>query len=113
MFEFGSIVCVAFPFTNLSATKLRPALVISRRNEDRTDLVLAFITSRPTAENIPDAMRIAPSQDNGLRTVSYVRFDKLVTLDKELTGHPRTGRSKLAAICKVSVPRGIRILISA
>ena len=84
MFEFGNIVCVAFPFTNLSATKLRPALVISRRNEDRTDLVLAFITSRPTAENIPDAMRIAPNRDNGLRTVSYVRFDKLVTLDKEL-----------------------------
>ena len=84
MFEFGDIVCVAFPFTDLSATKLRPALVVSRGNEHRRDIVLAFITSRPTAENMPGAMRIEPNTDNRLRTVSYVRFDKLVTLDKKL-----------------------------
>ena len=77
-------MCVAFPFTDLSTTKLRPALVVSRGNEHRRDLVLAFITSRPTADNMPDAMRIEPSKDNGLRTVSHVRFDKLVTLDKKL-----------------------------
>ena len=41
-------------------------------------------TSRPTADNMPDAMRIEPSKDNGLQTVSHVRFDKLVTLDKKL-----------------------------
>ena len=84
MFEFGDIVCVAFPFTDLSATKLRPALVVSRGNEHRRDIVLAFITSRPTAEKMPGTMRIEPNKDNGLRTVSYVRFDKLVTLDKKL-----------------------------
>ncbi len=84
MFEFGSIVCVAFPFTDLSATKLRPAFVVSRNNEKRRDIVLAFITSRSAAEDMPDAKRIEPSETNGLRFVSHVRFDKLVTLDKKL-----------------------------
>ena len=84
MFEFGCIVCVAFPFTDLSATKLCPALVVSRHNEKREDIVLAFITSRQTTWRTSDVLRIDPSTQTGLRVVSYVRFDKLVTLSKEL-----------------------------
>jgi mRNA interferase MazF len=84
MADFGSIVFISFPFTDLSATKLRPALVVSRDNERRVDVVLAFITSKSRTAAYPDLFPIEPSAANGLKVKSVVRFDKLVTLDKGL-----------------------------
>jgi mRNA interferase MazF len=47
-FRQGDVVLVPFPFTDLSAIKQRPALVLSpeRLNNVRTDLVVAAITSQ-------------------------------------------------------------------
>ena len=46
--NFGDVVLVAFPFTNLQATKKRPAVVISRKSyqESRPDVILMAITSQ-------------------------------------------------------------------
>jgi len=44
----GDVVLVPFPFSDLSATKVRPAVVLSGASYHRTepDLILAAITSR-------------------------------------------------------------------
>lgn len=81
MYDFGSIVLTHFPFTNLTGGKVRPALVISRDNARRSDIVLAFITSKPHVAAIPDALSILPTAANGLKVASVVRFDKVVTLE--------------------------------
>lgn len=51
-FEFGDVVLVPFPFTNQTASKQRPAVIISSRayGLERPDLMLMAITSqlRPT-----------------------------------------------------------------
>jgi mRNA interferase MazF len=51
-FEFGDVVLAPFPFTNQTASKQRPAVVISSRayGLERPDLMLMAITSqlRPT-----------------------------------------------------------------
>jgi len=39
----GKIVLVPFPFTDLTAAKLRPALVI---HESERDVIIAFISSK-------------------------------------------------------------------
>ena len=80
-YKFGSIVLTRFPFTGLSGGKLRPALVVSRDNNRRSDIVLAFITSNLQTATNPDALAIQPSAANGLKIPSFVRFDKLVTLE--------------------------------
>jgi mRNA interferase MazF len=84
MYDFGSIVLTRFPFTDLSGGKVRPALVISRDNARRTDVVLAFITSNPGSAGNVDALPIQPSAINGLKVPSVVRFDKLVTLENRV-----------------------------
>ena len=47
-FEFGDVVLVRFPFTDQSATKQRPAVVISSEayHRARPDLVIMAITSQ-------------------------------------------------------------------
>ncbi|HEY0834173.1 MAG TPA: type II toxin-antitoxin system PemK/MazF family toxin [Azospirillum sp.] len=84
MFDFGSIVFTRFPFTDLTGGKLRPALVVSRENDRRADVVLAFVTSNTSIASSPDARPIAPTEANGLKVPSVVRFDKLVTLEKRV-----------------------------
>ena len=79
---FGAIVLTDFPFTDLSASKRRPALVISTDESRRTDVVVAYITS--VARREPDAAPIAPSSKNGLKVPSLVRFDKIATIDKTI-----------------------------
>ena len=79
MFAFGSIVLTRFPFTDLSGDKRRPALVVSRDNHRRADLVVCFITSVPRTG--PDMAPLVPTPGTGLKAPSVVRFDKLATLD--------------------------------
>jgi len=47
-------------------------------------LVLAFITSKPHAAQMRDAMAIQPTAANGLKAPSWVRFDKLATLENQV-----------------------------
>ena len=79
MFAFGSVVLARFPFTDLSGDKRRPALVVSRSNDRRSDLVVCFITSVPRVW--PHAVPIAPTHGTGLKVASVVRFDKIATLN--------------------------------
>lgn len=47
-YEFGNVVLVGFPFTNLKATKKRPAVILSSTSYQayRPDVILLAITSR-------------------------------------------------------------------
>ncbi len=47
-YDFGDVVLVSFPFTNLQATKKRPAVIISRKTyqQNRLDVILMAITSQ-------------------------------------------------------------------
>jgi mRNA interferase MazF len=82
VFAFGTIVLTRFPFTDLSGDKRRPALVVSRDNNRRLDLIVCFITSVPRTG--PDTAQIAATLGTGLKVPSVVRFDKVATLDRSV-----------------------------
>jgi mRNA interferase MazF len=82
VFAFGSIVLTRFPFTDLSGDKRRPALVVSRDNDRRFDVIVCFITSVPRMG--PDMAALAALPGTGLKVPSVVRFDKITTLDRSI-----------------------------
>jgi mRNA interferase MazF len=83
-FKQGDVVLVPFPFTDLSAAKQRPALVVSpdRLNDSRPDLVVAAITSQIPAALAEDEVRLAEADLNacGLPKASIVKLAKIFTI---------------------------------
>ncbi len=78
----GAVVLVHFPFSDLSQTKLRPALVLA--DAGRGDFVLCQITSRPYGDPAGIALQPADFETGGLRLVSYARPAKLFTASADL-----------------------------
>ena len=76
----GDIVLIPFPFTNLTGTKNRPALVLIDSDEDIT---VSFITTQLKWQEKSD-VRLEPSKENGIKKTSLIRLSKITTIDKEL-----------------------------
>ena len=83
----GAIVLTPFPFTDLTSTKRRPAVIVSQQNAG-ADVIVAFISSRVylPVENTdyiiePDTEDFAQT---GLKVRSVVKLAKLVTLEKSI-----------------------------
>ncbi len=76
-FVSGEIVVVPFPFTDLSAAKVRPALDLASLG--RGDIILCQIASQ--AGSHPDAVPILASdfQSGGLARPSYALPHRVVT----------------------------------
>ena len=81
----GDIVLVPFPFTDLSSSKRRPALVISPDvfNDRMQDVVLAAITSQLSSEH---AVTIEQGDcvDGKLPKTSVVKLVKIFTIHSTL-----------------------------
>src|SRR4029079_7271833 len=79
-FVSGDVVVVPFPFTDLSSSKVRPALVVA--SFTRGDFLLYKITSQNAGH--PDAIELASSdfQASGLSRKSFVLPHRLVTVNE-------------------------------
>lgn len=78
----GAVVLIRFPFSDLSSSKLRPAVVLA--DVGRNDFILCQVTSNPYAD--PDAIELRDEHfDQGsLQRTSYVRPGKLFTANASL-----------------------------
>ncbi len=76
----GDIVLITFPFTDLSGSKLRPAVVLA---DTSLDLIVCFITTQINWQEATDLV-LTPTVANGLRKFSLIRTSKIATLDKAL-----------------------------
>jgi len=78
----GTVVLVAFPFSDLSQAKQRPAVVLA--NAERGDWVLCQVTSKAYAD--PTAITIENDDfgQGSLKITSYVRLGKLFTANASL-----------------------------
>jgi mRNA interferase MazF len=82
----GQVVLVGFPFSDLSRTKRRPALVLAV--VEYGDLLLCQITSRNYGDRNAIELGDADFESGGLPQTSYARPGRLVTADPALVVRP-------------------------
>jgi mRNA interferase MazF len=73
----GDVVILPFPFSDLSASKKRPALVIA--DLDGGDVILCQITSKNVSNSNAIELGISDFSNGSLRQVSNIRPDKIFT----------------------------------
>jgi mRNA interferase MazF len=101
----GLVVLVRFPFSDLSSSKLRPALVVAPAGG--SDWILCQITSKPYSDASAVALTATSFTQGGLSRDSYVRPAKLFTASEAIVvrsvGHlsPPAGRVVLDALVRL------------
>ena len=85
MLHPGEIVLIPFPYTNHSATKRRPVLVL-RPPDPFGDFLAVAVTSQAGHQNTV-ALTQADFQKGVLPKPSYVRISKLYTLNERIITH--------------------------
>jgi mRNA interferase MazF len=78
----GAVVLVRFPFSDLSQTKLRPAVVLA--SAGRGDWILCQVTSNPYGDTHAITLEDTSFTTGSLRILSYARPSKLFTANQEL-----------------------------
>lgn len=76
----GEVVVVPFPFSDLSAAKPRPALVLV--DHGGADVVLCQITSQAVHDSIAIGLTIGDFAQGSLHLESNIRPNKLFTFDR-------------------------------
>ena len=82
----GVVVLVRFPFSDLSSSKLRPALVLAAAGG--ADWVLCQITSNPYGDPTAVRLEALSFSEGGLPRQSFVRPGKLFTASEAIIVRP-------------------------
>ena len=78
----GVVVTVSFPFSDLSSSRLRPAVVLA--NSGRGDWVLCQVTSKSYADASAIQLEDEDFASGSLRLTSYARPGKIFTANESL-----------------------------
>ena len=97
-FRRTSVVLVDFPFSDLSDSKLRPAIVLAEAG--RGDLILCQITSNAFADATAIEITNTDFTLGSLRRASFVRPNKLFTGHESLVNR-RVGTLKEETLQKI------------
>jgi len=80
----GQVVLLPFPFDDLSAAKVRPAVCLTEPMGEHRHVVVAFITSQVPAVPLASDVVLQPADAafaaTGLRVTSTIRLHRLLTV---------------------------------
>ncbi len=102
-FVKGDIVVIPFPFSDLTGSKKRPALVIT--NLKGEDLILCQITSKKVKDEYAVAITEEDFEEGGLRQESNVRPNKIFTAVESIILYKigKLKREKVKSIIEIIV----------
>ena len=84
-FVKGDVVVIPFPFSDLSATKRRPAFVVTALPGN--DVILCQITSQAIANPSAIVVTAGDFSVGGLNRDSHIRPDRLFTADSRIIAY--------------------------
>ena len=82
MYKKGTVVLVPFPFTDLSGSKVRPAVIVSD-GKVSSDVILLFITSQQKIKG-KHIVHVTPDEENGIKVTSKIVCSKIATLEAKI-----------------------------
>lgn len=94
----GDIVVIPFPFSDLSAAKRRPALVLAVL---ANDVVLCQITSHNRLDDNAVEIRKEDFEEGRLPVASYVRCGKIFTASSSIL-EKKAGRLRSEPLAKIA-----------
>ena len=85
-FKQGEVILVPLPFTDLKASKQRPALIISNDsyNSKVDDIVICGITSNIKDEDFSVIISQKDMSEGDIFFLSRIKVDKLFTINKSI-----------------------------
>ena len=84
-FVKGDVVVIPFPFSDLSASKKRPALVVSNITGD--DIILCQITSVLKSDEYSIYLKNSDFFKGNLKVESRIRPNRLFTADRSIVAY--------------------------
>lgn len=98
-FVRGDVVVLPFPFSDLSQTKRRPALVVAEAGGD--ELLLCQITSQSARDQYAVALSTSDFEFGSLNKQSHIRSNRIFTAHAGLiaysAGHLRDSKTREVA----------------
>lgn len=84
--EQGDILLVPFPFSDQSGRKVRPVIVMSKKefNEDSQDIIIVGVTSNISKDRYTLGLTNKDLEQGHLFTECCVKCENILKLDKEL-----------------------------
>ena len=98
-FVKGDVVIVPFPFSDLTQTKRRPALIVANLSGD--DLILCQITSQNVRDSYSVAITNTDFNNGGLNKNSNVRPNRIFTADRKIIIY-KVGQLKSKKLAEVT-----------
>lgn len=105
-FVKGDVVVVPFPFSDLSANKKRPALVLATLEGD--DIILCQITSQAVSDSYAISLTNSDFKRGSLKQLSNIRPNRLFTAENNIILY-RVGSLQDAKVKQV-IARLVQIL---
>jgi mRNA interferase MazF len=95
----GDVVVTPFPFSDLTANKKRPALVVADLSGD--DIIICLITSQNARDSYAISLSNEDFESGSLRKNSNVRPNRLFTIDAKVISY-RIGNLKRQKMQKIT-----------
>jgi mRNA interferase MazF len=97
----GDVVVIPFPFSDLSGSKRRPALVIADWGSD--DVMLCQITGRSKQDGFEVPLSAADFASGRLPIASHIRPNKIFTADRRIIQYVagKVSDAKYAEVAKL------------
>lgn len=109
----GKVVLVRFPFDDLSAAKVRPAVCLTDPLGPHRHVIFAFITSQTPTGPLPTDVALQPGDPafaaTGLRVASTLRLHRLMTASTSLI---QRELGRLSAATEGEVAHKLRLLFA-
>lgn len=102
-FRQGDLVLIPVPFSDLSAQKKRPVVIVSGDlfNESQDDIIVVAVTSNPVVTPYTLTLSDSDLVQGHLPRVSQIRTDKIYTWSQSIVVR-RVGRVRGHVLTKIS-----------